>query len=210
MTGSTPALRLVRPQSVHLSSYCAALNRGWSPDNVRGAVAAEEQLAQIAEDPAAFLALMDDPEGRGPPVKLPDGSTKPRIPSLRRWMWLGDDAAGLADGASGAAAGGSGFVGSIGLRWMPGGLPLPPHVLGHIGYAVVPWHQRQGHATRALALMLGIARGQGLAEVEITTDPDNEPSQRVIEANGGRLVETFDKGAEYGHRPGLRYAIALR
>jgi predicted acetyltransferase len=238
MTGSTPALRLVRPQSVHLSSYCAALNRGWSPDNVRGAVAAEEQLAQIAEDAAAFLALMDDPEAKGPPVKMPDGSTRPRIPSLRRWMWLGDDAAGsagdagaastagaaqatggeggtggtggegVAGGASGAGYAG-GFVGSIGLRWMPGGLPLPPHVLGHIGYAVVPWHQRQGHATRALALMLGIAREQGLLEVEITTDPDNGPSQRVIEANGGRLVETFDKGAEYGHRPGLRYIIAL-
>ncbi|MBL8324802.1 MAG: GNAT family N-acetyltransferase [Rubrivivax sp.] len=174
---------------------------------------------------------MDDPEAKGAPVKMPDGSTKPRIPSLRRWMWLGDDAAdatdaaGAADaddargapgdresavGASGAAHAGSGFVGSIGLRWMPGGLPLPPHVLGHIGYAVVPWQQRQGHATRALALMLDVARELGLVEVEITTDPDNEPSQRVIVANGGRLLETFDKGAEYGHRPGLRYAIVLR
>jgi len=231
MTDPPPALRLVRPQSVHLASYCAALRRGWSPDNVRGAIAAEEQLAQIAEDPAAFLALMDDPQAKGPPVKMPDGSTKPRIPGLRRWMWLGDDAAGgashadaadaagaasAADAADAAGAAGAatqvagGFVGSIGLRWMPGGLPLPPHVLGHIGYAVVPWRQRQGHATRALALMFDIAREHGLAKVEITTDPDNLPSQRVIEANGGRLVETFDKGAEYGHRPGLRYAIVLR
>jgi predicted acetyltransferase len=195
---SPSTLRLVRPRAAHLGAYRAALERGWSPDNVRGASAAEEQLAQIAADAEAFLTLMDDPLAQGPPVKLPDGSTKPRIPGLRRWMWLdGDD-----DGGA--------FVGSIGLRWTADGSPLPPHVLGHIGYTVVPWQQRQGHATRALRLMLVIAREQGLAEVEITTDPDNVASQRVIEANGGRLVERFDKGAEYGHQPGLRYAITLR
>ena len=160
-----PALRLVRPAAVHLNSYRAALERGWSPDNVRGAVAAEEQLAQIAADAAAFLAQMDDPEGTGPPVKLPDGTTRTRIPGLRRWMWLGADED--ADG----------FVGSIGFRWTRDASPLPPHVLGHIGYAVVPWQQRHGHATRALALLLPFARERGLAEIEITTDPDNRPSQ---------------------------------
>lgn len=199
---SRPPLRLVRPSAVHLRAYVDALQRGWSPDNVRGAIAAEEQLQQIAADAAAFLALMDDPLGQGPPVTLPDGSQRPRIPGLRRWMWLGEDDDFSADG-------GRGFVGSIGLRWMPGGAPLPPHVLGHIGYAVVPWARRQGHATRALALMLEVAHGHGLPEVEITTDPDNLGSQRVIEANGGVLREPFDKGAEYGHAPGLRYVIAL-
>jgi predicted acetyltransferase len=57
--------------------------------------------------------------------------------------------------------------------------------------------------------MLPLAAERGLRCVEITTDPDNRASQRVIEANGGRLVERFDKGAEYGHAPGLRYVIAL-
>jgi hypothetical protein len=32
----------------------------------------------------------------------------------------------------------------------------------------------------------------------------------VILANGGVLVERFDKGAAYGHQPGLRYRITLR
>jgi predicted acetyltransferase len=186
-------VQLVRPGPGHLAGYLFALKRGWSPDNLRGAVAAEEQREQIAADPDAFLALMDDPEGAGPPVTLPDGTQRARIPGLRRWIW--DD-----DG---------GFAGSIGLRWTKDGSPLPPHVLGHIGYAVVPWKQRRGIATRALGLMLELARGRGLAAVEITTDPDNLASQRVITANGGTLVERFDKGKAYGHAPGLRYRVEL-
>jgi predicted acetyltransferase len=186
-------MELVRPAREHLAGYVAALERGWSPDNVRGAAAAAEELARIAADADAFLALMDDPEARGPLVTLADGSQVPRIPGLRRWMWSEED----------------GFVGSIGLRWMPGGAPLPLHVLGHIGYTVVPWQQRRGHATRALALMLPLARAQGQRFVEITTDTDNGPSQRVITANGGVLVGPFDKGAAYGHKQGLRFRIEL-
>ncbi len=184
-------MELVRPGPEHLAGYVAALQRGWSPDNLRAA-AARDELQQIDADASAFLARMDDPEARGPRVTLPDGRQVPRIPGLRRWMW--DE---------------EGFAGSIGLRWMPGGAPLPPHVLGHIGYAVVPWRQRRGHATRALALLLPLAREQGQSSVELTTDPDNRASQRVITANGGILVEAFDKGPAYGHKPGLRYRIEL-
>jgi predicted acetyltransferase len=197
VTHAAPWLRLVRPGREHLAAYLMSLDRGWSPDNTRGAAAAEEQRARIAADPDAFLALMDDVAGKGPPVTLPDGSVKPRLPSLRRWMW---------DEGSGS----DGFAGSIGLRWTQDGSPLPPHVLGHIGYAVVPWQRRRGFATRALALMLDIARSRGMGAVEITTDPGNLASQRVIEANGGRLVEVFDKGAPYGHAIGWRYRVDLR
>jgi predicted acetyltransferase len=68
---------------------------------------------------------------------------------------------------------------------------LPPHWLGHIGYAVVPWKRRRGYATRALRDMLADARSEGLRYVEITTAPANVASRRVIEANGGVLVEAF-------------------
>jgi len=47
------------------------------------------------------------------------------------------------------------------------------------------------------------------AHVDITTDPENEPSQRVILANGGVFVEHFDKGSTWGYKPGLRYRIHL-
>jgi uncharacterized membrane protein YeiH len=42
--------------------------------------------------------------------------------------------------------------------------------------------------------------------VEITTDPENLGSQKVILANGGVLVETSDRGAAHGHAPGLPIA----
>src|SRR5205814_1291876 len=39
------------------------------------------------------------------------------------------------------------------------------------------------------------------------TLPDNIPSQRVIEANGGILVEHFIKPQQFGCKPGLRFRI---
>ncbi len=182
---------LVRPAQAHLESYVAALARGWSADNVRGVAAAREELALIAADAGVFLASLEDREARGSPVTLPDGSVVPRLPGFRRWLWDGE------------------FCGSIGLRWQPGTAALPPYCLGHIGYAVVPWKQGRGLATAALALMLPEARAVGLSCVELTTDPDNPASQRVIEKNGGVLVERFAKPAAYGDKPGLRYRIAL-
>lgn len=185
-------MRLVRPTSEHLPSYMAALERGWSADNVRGVVAANEELEQIRNDAAGFLESLDDREARGSPVTLPDGSTVPRLPGFRRWLWDGE------------------FAGSIGLRWQPGTSDLPPHCLGHIGYAVVPWKQGRGYATTALRLMLEEAAAVGLPFVEITTDPENIASQRVIEKAGGMLHERFVKPPPFGSKPGLRYRIRIR
>ncbi|NOG72973.1 GNAT family N-acetyltransferase [Roseicella sp. DB1501] len=183
--------RLVRPAPEHLPAYLEALDRGWSPDNARPAETARAEREAIARDPAAFLAGLDDPEARGAPVTLPDGSTRPRLPGFRRWIW---DA---------------GFCGSIGLRWQPGTPDLPSHVLGHIGYAVVPWRRGEGQASRALGLMLREAAPLGLPWVELTTDPDNLASIAVITRNGGILVGRFEKDAAYGGAPGLRFRIAL-
>ena len=56
---------------------------------------------------------------------------------------------------------------------------------GHVGYHVVlPW-RRQGHATRMLAAGLAECRALGLDRVLLTCDAGNEPSRRVILANGG-------------------------
>jgi predicted acetyltransferase len=182
-------MELVRPEIQHLDSYVAALRRGWSADNVRGAVAAQEELQRIATHPTAFLAAMEDREATGPMVKLPDGSMVQRLPGFRRWMWDTE------------------FCGSIGLRWQPGTTELPPHCLGHIGYAVVPWQQRKGFATQALSDLLPEAWTIGLRFVEITTDPENAPSRRVIESNGGILIQEFIKPPQFGSKPGLRYRI---
>jgi predicted acetyltransferase len=189
--GTTDTFRLVKPALEFLPEYEAALKHDWSPDNVRGAVAAREELEKIATDPAAFVARLDDPEAKGGPIKLLDGSTVPRLPGFRRWMW---------DGA---------FCGSIGFRWQPGTSELPPHVLGHVGYAVVPWKRGRGYAKRALALMLIEARDKGLAFVQVTAHPDNAASLAVIRANGRRLVERFCVPAVHGGYESPRFRIDL-
>ena len=184
-------IEIVKPALEHLPSYKAALERGWSPDNVRLEEATREQLVAIEEDPVAFLASLDDPEAKGPPIALPDGTTVPRLPGFRRWIWDGEAA------------------GSIGFRWQPGTSALPSHVLGHIGYAVVPWKRRRGYATEAVRLMLDEARAVGLAYVDITAKPHNPASHKVILANGGRLVERFFEDAAYGGAESLRFRIDL-
>ncbi|NYD52866.1 putative acetyltransferase [Actinomadura luteofluorescens] len=63
--------------------------------------------------------------------------------------------------------------------------PELAEVGGHIGYHVVfPW-RRRGHATRMLAAGLAESRRLGLERVLLTCAVDNEPSRRVILANGG-------------------------
>lgn len=184
-------MQLVVPSPEHLGSYVDALRRGWSPDNLRGREAAEEQLALIAQGELEFLAALDDPEARGAPIALPDGTFVPRLPSIVRWIWDGE------------------FCGSIGFRWQRGTAALPSTCLGHIGYAVVPWKRRQGYGTSALAQMLETARTHDLPYVEITTKPDNIASCRAIEANGGWLVERFVNDRAYGGGEELRFRVPL-
>lgn len=184
-------MQLVRPAVDHLQGYIAALEQGWSPDNLGGEAAARRELAALRAEPALYLESLVDREAKGPPVVLPDGSTVTRLPSLQYWLWDGE------------------FCGAIGLRWQPGTGELPANVLGHIGYAVVPWKRRRGHATRALAQLLPVARQEGLPYVDLTTDPGNVASQRVIEANGGVLIGRFVKPPALGGSEGLRYRIRL-
>jgi predicted acetyltransferase len=182
-------MELVWPAPAYLRSYREALQRGWSPNTLRPQ-AAEEELTAIDAGPQAYLREIVNFNGGGSGVKLPDGTVVPRLPGYRKWMWDGE------------------FCGSIQLRWPVSG-ELPNYCLGHIGYSVVPWKQRRGYATRALALLLQEARSRGLQYVELTTAPKNIGSQKVILANGGVLIEQFEKLASLGGGPELRYRIAL-
>jgi predicted acetyltransferase len=185
------AMQLVWPSAEYLPSYVAALERGWSPDNIRGLVATQEELARIRANPQSFLASMVDREALGTPISLSDGTVVPRLPGYRRWLWDGE------------------FCGSIGFRWQPGTEALPPYCLGHIGYGVVPWKQGRGYASQALREVLRDAKAEGLRYVELTTRPHNVASQRVITANGGVLTEEFVTPQSMGGHVELRYRIHL-
>ncbi|MDP1618006.1 GNAT family N-acetyltransferase [Phenylobacterium sp.] len=185
VTLETPSLDL-------LPAYADALRRGWSADNVRGKAAADEELERIAADPEAFVRSLDNPDGGGPPVMRLDGSLGTRLPSIRRWIW--DE----------------GFCGAIGLRWGPGGGPLPDWFpYGHIGYAVPPWRRGRGYASQALTLLLPEAPARGLDYVELTTDTDNPASQQVVIKNGGVLVARERDDAVHGGVEILRWRIDL-
>ena len=185
-------MQLVAPAMEYLESYRESLLRGWSSEKATDdAAAAAAELAEIDADPAAFVAALNDPVRGGRPVTLPDGTEVPRLPGFRRWMWDGE------------------YCGAISLRWQPGTTDLPPHCLGHIGYAVVPWKRRRGYATAALGQMLELARDEGLPFVDIVTDDDNIASQAVARANGGLLEEEFVTPASSGSHPALRFRVLL-
>jgi predicted acetyltransferase len=181
------------PDRTLLGAYEAALRGGWSPNTTRDV--APEQLSAIAEDPDAFLGGL---LGRGGRIRLNDGSEVDKIPDRTRWIFAQDQPE-------------EPFVGSINLRWLEGpeGKPveaLPPHVLGHVGYSILPAFAGNGYATAALAAMIGEAHAVGLKRIVITCDAGNHASRRIIERNGGRLVETFTVPL-YGPEPRLRFTI---
>ena len=189
MDDARETIALVRPAPDYWPSMANALRKGWSPENLRPEAAAET-LEKGLSNLAGYLAGLDDRTGAGPPVRKPDGSFAPRLPWFQRWLW---------DGV---------FCGVISLRWQSGTDELPSYVLGHIGYAVVPWKRRRGYATAALGLLLPQAKDVGLRKVQVTCDATNDVSQKVITRQGGVLCERFVHPL-YGPTERLRYTILL-
>lgn len=78
------------------------------------------------------------------------------------------------------------IVGTVRLRHALN--PALAQLGGHIGYDVRPSQRRHGYGTALLACTLVQARQLGLTGVLLTCDTDNIGSARVIEKNGGQLL----------------------
>ena len=85
--------------------------------------------------------------------------------------------------------------------------PMLENEGGHIGYDIRPSQRGKGYATLLLNLTLEEARGLGLTGVLVTCDETNIASARVIEKNGGKLINKVV--ADEGGQLVRRYWIVL-
>ncbi|NUT72415.1 GNAT family N-acetyltransferase [Pseudarthrobacter sp. C4D7] len=126
-------------------------------------------------DPTAFGTFVDTL------VKdaLPETVRKPGyVPCTYLW---------IADGGT--------VLGSLAIRHELNGYLLNEG--GHIGYSVRPSARRRGHAARALADALPLARERGITKVLLTCDEDNAGSRATIERNGGVYEDTRNGKRRY-------------
>jgi len=70
----------------------------------------------------------------------------------------------------------------------------PLKIYGHIGYDVPPSYRGNGYGTKLLKLSLEKVKQMNTKELLITCDDDNIGSIKIIERNGGELVDkVFDE-----------------
>ena len=97
------------------------------------------------------------------------------------------------------------FIGRISLRH---GLTGDLHRFGgHIGYEIRPSQRRKGYGTTMLRLALPVTRELGIIRPLVTCDTTNIGSRKIIEANGGVLIDIVQ--TEFSDAPTMRWWIDL-
>ena len=70
------------------------------------------------------------------------------------------------------------------------------HSIGHCGYAVDEEHRRNGYATRAIRLIIGIARCWNVLPLWVLIEPENTASRRAVERAGLSLVDVVNSSTD--------------
>ncbi|MFC4111724.1 GNAT family N-acetyltransferase [Nonomuraea zeae] len=129
---------------------------------------------QALEDSRAFEAYVARVLGE----RTQDGVRSGFVPMTTLWWADGDQ-----------------FLGRLAIRHQ-----LTPELMelgGHIGYDVRPSARRRGHATAMLAAALPIALKLGISQALVMCDLTNAASRRVIETNGGQLLDVTARKRRY-------------
>src|SRR5690348_16417761 len=85
---------------------------------------------------------------------------------------------------------------------------------GHIGCTIYPKHRGHHYASRAMRLLMPVAKELRLNPLWITCDPENAASRRSCELAGAEFVEIVDVPPtcgihQSGHTKKCRYKLAL-
>lgn len=185
------ALTLQKPSLEDVDKYVLALKNGYSSNNLNPAETTRRELEQLMTDPAAFVASIDGTHAAEQADEFQRKGVG-RLPGFRRWL--------IRRGA---------FIGSFGLRWVPGGGELPAAVPGHVGYSVVPWERNKGYAKFGLQALLSEIEEVGLSYIDLSIDENNGASIAVAQACGARLHQTISPSKFYPDSTEHRYRISL-
>lgn len=85
------------------------------------------------------------------------------------------------------------------------------YIAGNIGYSIFESYQNKGYATKAVNLLINLARKHDMKYILITCDPSNLKSQKVIMKNNFKFIE-LTKIPPYHqmYKEGLREVLIYR
>ncbi len=174
---SEPDLQLITPRADLADEY----RRMVAQFTQAGEESHQDEIEAIEADFAQFVeSLSDHQQGLELPEKMVDYSTY--------WLTYEDE-----------------LIGTARLRHrLTDELAIS---YGNIGYDVKPSARAKGFATKLLAMMLQKAGDLGLEKVLLTCEAENPASARVIEKNGGKLLDEVISSAT--GLPIRRYWIEL-
>lgn len=156
-------VRLILPQPDYLESYLEGC-REYKENNIR---------TYALHDPDTFVTWKNTIFETFARKRAGEGLPEGYVPCTVFWLVEGDKWLGLSS-----------------LRHSL--TPALTRFGGHIGYAVRRSEWGKGCGTRILALTLPEAEKLGILQARVTCDDTNVASRRVIEKNGGVLLDVID------------------